>query len=542
MLPIFNNQYLRTCILAAFLLLPWLSPYTAGPTPNVWPWLLSAFCAVFLWLFRRRLDPELVAIGWVLAAVVSALIGLVQYFGLAPALSPWINQPQAGEAYANLRQRNQFATLTSIGLAALIGWLALREQPDQRQQQPTQGWLMPWWAYGFAWLLALGNAASSSRTGLLQWGLMALLCAWWFWPDRRRLLVFSVQALLAYGVAVLALPWLLTLATGLQSGGLFGRLVDSTGCSSRRILWSNVLTLIIQKPWGGWGWGELDYAHFMTLYDGPRFCEILDNAHNLPLQLAVELGIPAAVVICGVLGWLTWRARPWRETNPLRQMAWAVLAVIGLHSLLEYPLWYGPFQIAAGLAVWLLCAPRKAIPRSSPGSPSLFKQNSRFAQYLQALTAIIMIMMLAGVAVSYYRVSQIYLPPDQRSPAYRDGTLAKVQDTWLFREQARFAYLSITPLTPGNAAALHAMAIALLHYSPEPRVIEKLIDSAVMLGRNDEVLYYLMRYRAAFPKEHARWVQKNAAPLVPGMQGRPQALLNPQQVLLPIHPRERRSV
>jgi len=34
----------------------------------------------------------------VLAAVVSALIGLVQYFGLAPALTPWINQPQAGEA------------------------------------------------------------------------------------------------------------------------------------------------------------------------------------------------------------------------------------------------------------------------------------------------------------------------------------------------------------------------------------------------------------------------------------------------------------
>ena len=227
-----NHQYPRNCILAAFLLLPWLSPYTAGPTPNVWPWLLSALCVVFLWLFRRRLNPELVTIAWVLAAVISALIGLVQYFGLAPALSPWINQPQAGEAYANLRQRNQFATLTSIGLAALIGWLALREQPVKRQQQ-AQGWLMPWWAYLIAWLLALGNAASSSRTGLLQWGLMALLCAWWFWPGRRRLLVFAVQALLAYGLAVLALPWLLALATGLQSGGLFGRLVDSTGCSSR---------------------------------------------------------------------------------------------------------------------------------------------------------------------------------------------------------------------------------------------------------------------------------------------------------------------
>ncbi len=71
------------------------------------------------------------------------------------------------------------------------------------------------------------------------------------------MLGFAVQALLAYGLAVLALPWLLSLVTGLQSGGLFGRLVDSTGCSSRKILWSNVLTLIMQKPWLGWGWGEL---------------------------------------------------------------------------------------------------------------------------------------------------------------------------------------------------------------------------------------------------------------------------------------------
>lgn len=505
--------------MTACLLLPWLSPYTAGPTPNVWPWLLSALCAVGLWLFRRWLDPERVTMAWVLAAVISALIGLVQYFGLAPVLSPWINQPEAGEAYANLRQRNQFATLTSIGLAALMGWLALREKPAGRKQ-PAQGWLMPWWAYLIAWLLALGNAASSSRTGLLQWGLIALFTAWWTLPARRHRLVFVMQALLAYGIAVLMLPWLLQWATGMQSGGLFGRLVgEIPGCSSRKILWSNVLTLILQKPWLGWGWGELDYAHFVTLYDGPRFCEILDNAHNLPLQLAVELGIPAAVAIFGALGWLTWRARPWHETDPLRQMAWAVLAVIGLHSLLEYPLWYGPFQIAVGLAVWLLCVPRNKKLGVRQEFSSGFKGKSGFAQYLHAVAATIMIVALTGTAVSYYRVSQIYLPPDKRSAAYRDGTLAKVQDNWMFRDQARFAFLIITPLTPANAAALQAMAMELLHYSPEPRVIEKLIESAVMLARHDEALYYLQRYRAAFPKEHARWVQQNTTPLTPGTQG-----------------------
>ena len=517
--------------LLAFLILPWLSPFTAGPTPNVWPLLLSALCAVVLWFYRRPLDARLVAAGWLAAAAASALIALVQYSGLALALGPWISQTQAGEAFANLRQRNQFATLTSIGLLALIGWLAL-----QAKASHIENWRVPGWAYPLALLLALGNAASSSRTGLLQWGLIAVLTAWWTLPGRWRLGMFAVQALLAYGIAVFALPGLLEWATGAQSGGLFGRLVgEIPACSSRKILWSNVLTLIAQKPWLGWGWGELDYAHFVTLYSGPRFCEILDNAHNLPLHLAVELGLPAAVAICGGLGWMAWRGRPWREENPVRQMAWGVLAVIALHSLLEYPLWYGPFQIAAALAAWLLFAPREPVPALNSGYISKFKQNMPFAQYLQALLAITIIVVLAGVAVSYYRVSQIYLQPDQRSAAYRDDTLAKVRGNWVFRPQARFAELSITPLTPANAAALHAMAIELLHYSPEPRVIEKVIESAVMLGRHEEALYYLVRYRAVFPKEHARWVRKNAAPLAPGTQGRPQAFV-------PVHAGARRAV
>ena len=513
------------------LLVPWLNPYTAGPTPNVWPLWLSTLCAVVLWAYRHRLTPRLIAAGWLAAAGASAVIGLAQYFGLAPALEPWISQTQAGEAFANLRQRNQFATLTSIGLLALIGWLGLRFKESH-----IETWRVSGWAYPLALLLALGNAASSSRTGLLQWGLIAVLTAWWALPGGWRLLVFVMQALLAYGIAVFTLPWLLEWATGLQSGGLFGRLVEEIpACASRKILWSNVLTLIAQKPWLGWGWGELDYAHFVTLYPEPRFCEILDNAHNLPLHLAVELGIPAAVAICGGLGWMVWRGRPWREENPVRQMAWGVLAVIGLHSLLEYPLWYGPFQIAAALAVWLLFAAREAAPAMNSGFALKFKQNMPFAQYLRSLLAIVMIVILACAAVSYDRVSQIYLPPDQRLAAYRDDTLAKVSGSWVFRQQARFAELSIMPLTPENAAALHAMAIELLHYSPEPRVIEKVIESAVMLGRHDEALYYLVRYRAAFPKEHARWVRINAAPLAPGAQGRPPAFL-------PVHAGARQAV
>ena len=68
----------------------------------------------------------------------------------------------------------------------------------------------------------------------------------------------------------------------------------------------------------------------------------------------MELGLPLALAVCGGGLWLVWRAKPWREADATRQLAWSVLAVILLHSLLEYPLWYGPFQMAFGLSLWLL--------------------------------------------------------------------------------------------------------------------------------------------------------------------------------------------
>ena len=73
----------------------------------------------------------------------------------------------------------------------------------------------------------------------------------------------------------------------------------------------------------------------------------------------------------------------------------------------------------------------------------------------------------------------------------------------------RFAELTITRLTPANAADMNALAKDMLHFSPEARVVELLLNSALLLGRNDEVNFYAARYQAAFPKDYALWVQKH---------------------------------
>lgn len=308
-----------------------------------------------------------------------------------------------------------------------------------------------------------------------------------------------MAACLAYAGAAVALPALLGLEP--SAHGIWGRLSSpESACSSRMTLWSNVLHLISLRPWLGWGWGELDYAHFITLYPGPRFCDILDNAHNLPLHLAAELGVPAALLICGTAIWLIWRARPWRELDATRQMAWAVLAVILLHSMLEYPLWYGPFQMALGLSLGLLW-PTNTRQAPQPSSPRLSASIAR-----QAVSVLLMAG-AASAAWDYRRISQIYLDPEARSATYRDDTLEKIRGSWLFQQQVRFAELNIMALTKDNAAQVNAMAHEVLHYSPEARVAEKLIESAEMLGRDEEARFYLLRYRAAFPEQHARWAK-----------------------------------
>jgi len=492
-----------------FLTLPWLNPFAPGPQPAAMPLLFSWACIAALLAAGDR-GPigipagrlvKVLMLAWLGAGLLSSVMGLLQYFGAGDSLLPWMNQAKPGEAFANLRQRNQFASLTSIALAALL-WVPAHFNVAMGAGAPRRFDVKhPWLAQLAAGLLAAGNAASSSRTGLLQLAVLCALC--WVWggwrqPFVRRLLL---TALLTYVLATLVLPWLGGL--DLVGHGMVARLrAGDMVCASRLTLWSNVLTLIAQKPWLGWGWGELDYAHYMVLYPGERFCDILDNAHNLPLHLAVELGIPVALAMCAALGRSVWHARPWRETDPTRQMAWAVLAVIMLHSMLEYPLWYGPFQLAFGLCVWMLwLTPRK--PSAGPHGHSLVATTARLA------FAAALFVGVAYAAWDYHRISQIYRSPELRDPAYRDDTLDKVRGSWLFRNQVRFAELTTTALTRGNAQWTFDTATGLLHYSPEPRVIEKVIESAVMLGRDDEALLHLVRYRAAFPDDYTKWRHAN---------------------------------
>ena len=181
--------------------------------------------------------------------------------------------------------------------------------------------------------------------------------------------------------------------------------------------------------------------------------------------------MPVAALLClGVLLALL-RARPWRLVRGSDSLAWGALAAIGLHSLLEYPLWYGPFQLA------LLCA----LTLLSPRWPAL---HARWHAALRTLAAA-SLCVLALIAWDYQRVRQVYLPPEQRSAAAREHPWEVARQTWFFTGALRFAVVGTSTPTPDNAQALLAASLAALHYSPEPRIIERVIASARLSGQDE---------------------------------------------------------
>jgi hypothetical protein len=311
---------------------------------------------------------------------------------------------------------------------------------------------------------------------------VGVLMAAWSWHSAkqdaamgRSLVWLSLLAPVLVVVWSVVMPWLALQTTGEWGASMIlrvtGQVQDYAACGGRRVLWTNVLALIAQNPWLGWGWGETDYAHFMSTYSSMRFCDMLDNAHDLPLHMALELGVPFALAVMVLVGVWVLRRTPWREQQAWRVMAWCMLAVLGLHSLLEYPLWYGPFQMTLGLVIGLLWASPNAVATEQ-------------AQEGPMLVAAVLFMGCLYAAWDFNRVGQIYRQAPSRDTAYRDNPLHHAKQSWLFKNQADFAELTTQTVTPNNAAELYPQAMRLMHYSPEARVVQRVIDSGKLLGHD----------------------------------------------------------
>ena len=132
---------------------------------------------------------------------------------------------------------------------------------------------------------------------MLGVGLLAL----WGLLDRR--LSRPTRLLLLLSPLLYALAWLGLRAWAEASRHAFGgetRLAEADLSGSRFGIWANTLGLIRQQPWTGVGFGEFNFAWTLTPFPG-RPVAFFDHTHNLPLQLAVELGLPLAALVLALL-------------------------------------------------------------------------------------------------------------------------------------------------------------------------------------------------------------------------------------------------
>ncbi|MGE0098874.1 MAG: Wzy polymerase domain-containing protein [Hydrogenophaga sp.] len=475
---------------------PWFWPILLGPLSAMWPdlaaWTAGVMLIVLLPWTRER-SGLAIAGGWLAAALGSSVLGLLQYFDLENGLFPWVAITDPGYVTANVHQLNMLASLLAVGLLS-VWWLVVQRH------------LSTLHAIWMAGLLLVALAATASRTGMVH--LVAISCMLLYWHPRhwKRVLVIAGLGWALYTVAANALPWLAWVTRGIViDRNLFGRFGEAMSCQSRRYLWSNMVELIARKPLTGWGPGELLYAHYITDYAGPRFCDKLSHAHNLPLHLAVSMGLPVATIASGLFLVALVKLKPWAATDPLERLCWGVLAMLGVHSLLEFPLWFGVFQLMALLAAWQIIVARRRVAASGSATDPAKTALGR------GIVAAVMLAGLSLVAWDYIKVSQLYLPERMRLESYREDTLNKVRDSWLFRSHVLIAQLVATDLTRDNAELILQGSLTSLHIAPDSRVIRRVIESAALLGRIDLVNLHVARYKAAWPKEYAEWIELQKA-------------------------------
>jgi O-antigen ligase len=301
-------------------------------------WLLPA-CALFLATLTLPLRMRLALAAAILVlAAGNVLLGMAQVAdGRESSLRPhWpTNVEHAVGFFAN---RNHFASLLAMALPlsiSMAAW-ALVERPGRKLWLP-----LALAGCGLVPMLMIGIALSGSRAGLLL-AMLGMLGAWPIVMGLRRHSGARRVLVLTLAVSVLVAVQFSMLGVLKRLGG------DSL--EEGRWQYARVTreAAAAYLPWGS-GIGTFRQAYQPFEARAQPGSAVINHAHNDYVELWLEGGIPALVLILATLGiwshrgWRLFRSRPKDDDRPplgllLAQTAWLSGSLALIHSALDYPL------------------------------------------------------------------------------------------------------------------------------------------------------------------------------------------------------------
>ena len=353
--------------------------------------------------------------------------------------------------------------------------------------------LLGWRVLIFCLLLLTAELGlSSSRSGVLYLFAGGVLVGLWRRMDdqvgyqrlRNGYLLFA----LLYIASQIIYP-LLGSTTGMtRLASIAG---DVNTPSLRLFFWKDAWDIFLKYPWLGAGFGEFDWAFFMhgQIHDHAVINNRIEHAHNVFMQLLAEMGIVGTIWLIAT-GGLWFKNVLHSKRDSAKWWCFALLSVMGIHSLLEYPLWLSNF-----LGIF-------AILLGASDSRHFELKLSEITRSSLCLIPVLGLYLLVNTGLNYVKLEKYYeavaesrpLPgnPDEIVPISNSGLLAPFG----------LKYFAFTfKLDSGQAAEKSAITNKALHFEPIPPLAYKQAVYLAYLGKKEESRLLLRLAVSSYPNE-----------------------------------------
>ena len=454
--------------------------------------LLYLLWAAFLILLGNILRREIglaalsTTLAWCLVAggVLSAIAALLQHYQIHTFLGPLIAVKTSIAVYGNLAQPNHFADYTCLALASLLFLSA-----TGRLQ-----WTV---ATVLAVLMLFVLTLCGSRSTWLYLFVLLALSAWWYRRNRNNAALLIASVLLIPGFALMQwvaqLPWLAAPTPTLTS---IQRLFElASGGSIRFELWREAWFMFLQSPLLGVGFGQFAWQHFLygVIFKSPDINGLYNHAHNIVMQLLAETGLAGTLVVgAGVASWLYGLRR---ATFDLHQW-WllSLLIIIGIHSMLEFPLWHSHFLGIAALLLGL-------------GETRFFRlELQRIGKISFALMLALGWISAASLIYSYRSLEETLYTKDLESldtPGLEqfNQDLLQIHRTSLLAPYIELAYTGAIILNKDNLSDKLALNSRVMHFAPVSLVVFQQAILLALDGQSEMAREQLERAAFAYPQE-----------------------------------------